>query len=133
MKNRVVTACLLCLLPLTLGAGPPSLLEGLAGTTWHTVRIDGDGLFFVIRDVGIRFDDDQRFTAAVRFIDGHQSSSTGRYRVTKAGTLLLSIEGLGKEKLLTLRRAGRDLIIRDQSFDVTVRLAPGKMEEERWF
>ena len=97
------------------------------------MRIDGDGLFFVIRDIGIRFDDDTHFTAAVRFLDGHQSSKKGTYRVTKSGTLLLSIEGLGKDKSLTVRRVGRDLIVRDQAFDVTLRLAPGKMEEESWF
>jgi hypothetical protein len=133
MKTRVTTALSLCLLLLTLGAGPTNPVHGLAGTTWHTVRIDGDGLFFVIRDIGIRFEDDQRFTAAVRFLDGQQSTKTGRYQVTKKGTLLLTIEGLNTEKILTVRRVGRDLVIHDKAFDVTLRLAPGKMEEERWF
>jgi hypothetical protein len=110
---------------------PPG--DGLVGTTWHTVRIDGDALFFFIKDVGIRFEDQGRFVAAVRFIDGQQKSKTGTYRVVKPGTLGLTIEGLGKAKELQFRRQGRDLIVQDRAYDVTVRLAPGKLEEERWF
>ena len=105
----------------------------LAGTTWHTVRIDGDALFFFIRDVGIRFEQGGRFTAAVRFIDGQQGSRTGSYQILKPGTALLSIDGLGKAKPIQFRRQGKDLIIQDRAYDVTVRLAPGKMEEEHWF
>jgi hypothetical protein len=114
-------------------ATPAAPGDGLAGTTWHTVRIDGDALFFVIKDVGIRFEDQRRFVAAVRFIDGQQTSKTGTYRVLKPGTILLTIEGLGKAKEAQFRRQGRDLIVQDRAYDVTVRLAPGKMEEERWF
>lgn len=105
----------------------------LAGTTWHTVRIDGDALFFFIRDVGIRFEQGGRFTAAVRFIDGQQTARTGSYQILKPGTALLSIDGLGKPKPIQFRRHGKDLILQDRAYDVTVRLAPGKMEEERWF
>ena len=83
--------------------------DGLVGTTWHTVRIDGDALFFVIKDVGIRFEDQGRFVAAVRFIDGQQTSKTGTYRVVKPGTILLTIEGLGNAKQVQFRRQGRDL------------------------
>jgi hypothetical protein len=122
---------------LALGAAreatPAAPGDGLVGTTWHTVRIDGDALFFVIKDVGIRFEDQGRFVAAVRFIDGQQTSKTGTYRVVKPGTIGLTIEGLGKAKEVQFRRQGRDLIVRDRAYDVTVRLAPGKMEEERWF
>ena len=114
-------------------ATPAAPGDGLVGTTWHTVRIDGDALFFFIKDVGIRFEDQGRFVAAVRFIDGQQTSKTGTYRVVKPGTIGLTIEGLGKAKELQFRRQGRDLIVQDRSYDVTVRLAPGKMEEERWF
>ena len=114
-------------------ATPAAPGDGLVGTTWHTVRIDGDALFFVIKDVGIRFEDQGRFVAAVRFIDGQQTSKTGTYRVLKPGTIGLTIEGLGKAKEIQFRRQGRDLIVRDRAYDVTVRLAPGKMEEERWF
>jgi hypothetical protein len=114
-------------------ATPAAPGDGLVGTTWHTVRIDGDALFFVIKDVGIRFEDQGRFVAAVRFIDGQQTSKTGTYRVVKPGTIGLTIEGLGKAKELQFRRQGRDLIVQDKAYDVTVRLAPGKLEEERWF
>ena len=114
-------------------ATPAAPGDGLVGTTWHTVRIDGDALFFVIKDVGIRFEDQGRFVAAVRFIDGQQTSKTGTYRIVKPGTILLTIEGLGKAKEVQFRRQGRDLIVQDRAYDVTVRLAPGKLEEERWF
>ena len=114
-------------------ATPAAPGDGLVGTTWHTVRIDGDALFFFIKDVGIRFEDQGRFVAAVRFIDGQQTSKTGTYRVVKPGTIGLTIEGLGKAKELQFRRQGRDLIVQDKAYDVTVRLAPGKLEEERWF
>jgi hypothetical protein len=134
---RILATCLLCLLPLALGgarpAAPPNPGPGLAGTTWHTVRIDGEAMFFVVREVGIRFEDGARFAAAVRFIDGQQQSRTGTYRVPSPGTLVLAIEGLGKPKELKFQRQGADLIVRDHAYDVTVRLAPGKMEEERWF
>jgi len=131
MNRRAGIALLLLLLPLTTGAGPAS--PRLAGTTWHSIRIDGDGLFFVIRDVGIRFDDESHFTAAVRFVDGHQSSKQGTYRFLKDGSLVLSIEGLGKSKVLSVTRSGRDLVVNDRAFGLTLRLAPGKMEEEHWF
>jgi hypothetical protein len=114
-------------------ATPAAPGDGLVGTTWHTVRIDGDALFFVIKDVGIRFEDQGRFVAAVRFIDRQQTSKTGTYRVVKPGTILLTIEGLGNAKQVQFRRQGPDLILQDRAYDVTVRLAPGKMEEERWF
>ena len=114
-------------------ATPAAPGDGLVGTTWHTVRIDGDALFFFIKDVGIRFEGQGRFVAAVRFIDRQQTSKTGTYRVVKPGTILLTIEGLGKAKELQFRRQGRDLIVQDGAYDVTVRLAPGKLEEERWF
>ena len=114
-------------------ATPAAPGDGLVGTTWHTVRIDGDALFFVIKDVGVRFEDQGRFVAAVRFIDGQQTSKTGTYRVVKPGTIGLTIEGLGNAKQVQFRRQGPDLIVQDRAYDVTVRLAPGKMEEERWF
>ena len=114
-------------------ATPAAPGDGLVGTTWHTVRIDGDALFFVIKDVGIRFEDQGRFVAAVRFIDRQQTAKTGTYRVVKPGTILLTIEGLGNAKQVQFRRQGRDLIVQDRAYDVTVRLAPGKLEEERWF
>ena len=114
-------------------ATPAAPGDGLVGTTWHTVRIDGDALFFVIKDVGIRFEDQGRFVAAVRFIDRQQTSKTGTYRVVKPGTILLTMEGLGNAKQVQFRRQGPDLIVQDRAYDVTVRLAPGKLEEERWF
>lgn len=133
---RVMAAMLLVGMLLTTTArevDSASAGDSLAGTTWHTVRIDGDALFFFIRDVGIRFEQGGRFTAAVRFIDGQQGSRTGSYQIVKPGTALLSIDGLGKPKPIQFRRQGKDLIIQDRAYDVKVRLAPGKMEEEHWF
>ena len=49
---------------------PPDATDHLAGSTWHTVRIDGDSLFFFVKEGGVRFEDNSRFAAAVRFIDG---------------------------------------------------------------
>ena len=51
----------------------------------------------------------------------------------KPGTILLTIEGLGNAKQVQFRRQGRDLIVQDRAHDITVRLAPGKLEDERWF
>ena len=140
MTWRVITMLVITMVVagmLAVGAAreatPAAPGDGLVGTTWHTVRIDGDALFFFIKDVGIRFEDQGRFVAAVRFIDGQQTSKTGTYRVVKPGTIGLTIEGLGKAKELQFRRQGRDLIVQDRAYDVTVRLAPGKLEEERWF
>jgi hypothetical protein len=133
---RTLAACLLGVLALALGgartSAPPGQDGGLAGTTWHTVRIAGEAMFFVVHEVGVRFEEGGRFAAAVRFIDGQQQSRTGTYRVPAPGTLVLTIEGLGKPKELKFQRQGADLIVRDHAYDVTVRLAPGKMEEERW-
>lgn len=122
---------------LALGAAreatPAAPADGLAGTTWHTVRVQGDALFFFVKDVGVRFEAQGRFVAAVRFIDGQQTSRTGTYRVVKPGTMRLTIDGLGQAKELAFRRQGRDLIVQDPAYDVTARLAPGKLEEESWF
>jgi len=135
MTWRVITMVVAGLLAVGVAreATPAAPGDGLVGTTWHTVRIHGDALFFFVKDVGIRFEDQGRFVAAVRFIDGQQTSKTGTYRVVKPGTILLTIEGLGKVKQLEFRRQGPDLVVRDAAYDVTVRLAPGKLEEERWF
>ena len=97
------------------------------------MHIEGEALFFVVRDIGIRFEDATRFAAAVRFIDGRQSSKHGTYRIVAPGTLLLTVDGTGKPKEVGFSRDGRDLIIHDKAYDVRARLAPGRMEEERWF
>jgi hypothetical protein len=115
------------------GANPAASRDAFAGTTWHTVRIHGDALFFFIRDVGVRFEDGGRFVAAVRYIDGQQATRTGTYRIVKPGVLRIAIDGLGPPKELRYRRQGTDLVVQDRAFDVTVRFAPGKIEEERWF
>src|SRR5688500_3731473 len=100
MTRRVITMIVAGMLAVgaVREATPAAPGDGLVGTTWHTVRIDGDALFFVIRDVGIRFEDQGRFVAAVRFIDGEQTSRTGTYRVVNPGTILLTIEGFGNAK-----------------------------------
>jgi hypothetical protein len=111
--------------------------DGLVGTTWHTVRIDGDAMFFFIEDVfikavGIRFEDQGRFVAAVRFIDGQKTFQDGTCRVVKACTILPTIEGLGRRRSCGFDAKG-GIVVQDRAYDVTVRLAPGKLEEERWF
>jgi len=135
MTWRVITMVVAGMLAVAAAreATPAAPGDGLVGTPWHTVRIDGDAMFFFIKAVGIRFEDQGRFVAAVRFIDGQQTSKTGTYRVVKPGTIGLTIEGLGKAKQVQFRRQGKDLIVQDRAYDVTVRLAPGKLEEERWF
>jgi hypothetical protein len=113
------------------GLATPSL--SVAGTTWHSVHIDGDALFFVVREIGIRFEDQTRFAAAVRLIDGGQSSRRGTYRIVAPGTMLLTIDGAQKPKEVGFSRDGNDLIVHDRAYDVRARLAPGGMQDERWF
>lgn len=112
--------------------GPPTgSPAALAGTTWHTVHVDGGALFFLIDEVAVRFDKDGRFAARVRFIDGQHSIKTGTYRVA-GRTILVTING-GKPKEIEYRIDRGDLIIRDKAYDVTARLVPGKMEDAGWF
>jgi hypothetical protein len=103
----------------------------LAGTTWHTVHIDGDALFFFIEELGVRFEKDGRFAARVRFLDRQQTLKTGTYRV-EGGTVTVTIDG-GKPKRIEYWTDHGNLIVRDKAYDVTARLAPGKMEDEGWF
>jgi len=134
---RMIVPSMLCLLALATGAArgakPVASRTGLEGTTWHTVRIDGDALFFFVKDVGLRFENNGHFAAAVRFIDGQQKSRSGTYRLVGPGALLVTIDGIDKPKQVKFRRQGADLLVQDRSLDVSVRLAPGKMEEEHWF
>jgi hypothetical protein len=60
------------------------------------------------------------------------SASTGTYRV-EDGTIIVTINGLGKAKEIQYWTDGGNLMVRDKAYDVTARLAPGKMEEEGWF
>jgi hypothetical protein len=103
----------------------------LAGTTWHTIHIDGDALFFLIDELGVRFEKDGRFVARVRFIDGQHARKTGTYRVEDA-TIFVTIDGVAKPKEIQYWTDGGYLIACDKAYDVTVRLAPGKMEDEGW-
>jgi hypothetical protein len=103
----------------------------LAGTTWHTVHIDGDALFFLIDELGVRFEKDGRFAARLRFVDRQQTVKTGTYRV-EGGTMIVTIGG-GKPKEIEYWTDQGNLIVRDKAYDVTARLAPGKMEDEGWF
>lgn len=105
--------------------------SALAGTAWHTVHIDGDALFFVIDELGVRFEKDGRFAARVRFVDGQHSIKKGRYRV-EGRTMIVTIDS-GKPKEIEYWTDRGDLIVRDKAYDVTARLAPGKMEDEGWF
>ena len=104
----------------------------LTGTTWHTVHIDGDALFFLIDELGVRFEKDGRFVARVRFVDGQYARKTGTYRVEDA-TIFVTIDGVAKPKEIQYWTDGDYLIARDKAYDVTVKLAPGKMEDEGWF
>lgn len=49
------------------------------------------------------------------------------------GTMLLMIDGAGKPKEVGFARDGSDLIVHDRAYDVRARLAPGRMQDERWF
>jgi hypothetical protein len=104
----------------------------LAGTAWHTIHIDGDALFFLIEEIGVRFEADGRFIARVRFVDGQHARKTGTYRV-KGATIFVTIDGVAKPKEIQFWADGAYLMARDKAYDVTVRLAPGKMEDEGWF
>jgi hypothetical protein len=103
----------------------------LAGTAWHTIHIDGDALFFLIDELGVRFGTDGRFVARVRFVDGQHARKTGTYRV-KDATIFVTIDGVTKPKEIQFWTDGNYLIARDKAYDVTVRLAPGKMQDESW-
>jgi hypothetical protein len=103
----------------------------LAGTAWHTVHIDGDALFFLIEEIGVRFERDGRFVARVRFVDGQHERKTGTYQV-KDATIFVTIDGAAKPKEIQFWTDGDYLIARDKAYDVTVRLAPGKMEDQGW-
>jgi len=120
-------------LPRPMGRGSPTASSHLvlAGTTWHTVHIDGDALFFLIDELGVRFERDGRVAARVRFIDGQHSIKTGTYRI-EGQTMIVTIDG-GKPKEIEYWTDRGDLIVRDKVYDVTARLTPGKMEDEGWF
>ena len=98
MRTLSTIAIIASLLAVTSQASPTTSRDDFAGTTWHIVRIDADALFFVVKDVGIRFEQGGRFVAAVRFIDGQQTSKMGTYRIVRPGTIMLAIDGLGKPK-----------------------------------
>ncbi len=102
----------------------------LAGTTWHTVHVDGDALFFLIDEIGVRFEKDGRFAARVRYVDGQQAIKTGTYRV-EGHTMIVTVNG-GRPKRIEYWTDHGNLIVRDKAYDVTARLTPGKMEDEGW-
>jgi hypothetical protein len=132
----MIVPTMLCLLAVATGAATaakPASSAGLAGTTWHTVRVEGDALFFFVKEIGIRFENSGRFVAAVRFIDGQQKSRSGTYRLTAPGTLLVTIDGSETPKQVKFRRRGADLIVQDTAFGVTAKMVRGKIEEEHWF
>lgn len=116
-----------------VSADPPTASPplSLAGTAWHTARIEGDALFLLVDEIGLRFERDGRFAARVKFIDGQQATRTGTYRLEGA-TALVTVEGIPKVKVVHFTSDGADLIVRDPAYDVTARLVPGEIEE-RWF
>jgi hypothetical protein len=73
-----------------------------------------------------------QLVARVRFVDGQHERKTGTYRV-KDATILVTIDGAAKPKEIQFWTDGDYLIARDKAYDATVRLAPGKMEDETWF
>jgi hypothetical protein len=88
-------------------------------------------MFFVVEELGVRFGTDGRFVARVRFVDGQRARKTGTYRV-KGATIFATSDGATKPKEIQFWTDGAYLIARDKAYDVTVRLAPGKMEDEGW-
>lgn len=104
----------------------------LAGTSWHTIHIEGDSLFFLIDEIGVRFGNDDRFAARVRLVDRQQISKSGTYR-TEGSTLIITIDGASAPKIIQYSMQGPDLIASDKAFGVTVKLVPGTMAADDWF
>ena len=53
--------------------------------------------------------------------------------IKASATIFVTIDGVAKPKEIQYWTDGEYLIARDKAYDVTVRLAPGKMEDEGWF
>lgn len=103
----------------------------LAGTAWHTRGVEGP-LFFVIREVGVKFGADGTFRARVLFVDEEKTERSGTYVLEGPDHMTLSISGLAPQKL-RYWRDGKDVMLRDEAHDVTARFVPGPMTETGWF
>lgn len=139
-SSSVVVACVvvaLFLLPGRGALGEPAaaaeswVLPKLPGTAWHTRDARG-ALFFVLRGIGVRFEQDGKFVATVRFIDDQTTRRSGTYALEGKGYVTFEIDGLGKQRVRCWAD-GSDLIVRDEARDVTARLVPGAMTDTSWF
>lgn len=101
-------------------AGVPAVLLG----TWHTVSIDGDCLFLIIREVRLTLREDGRFVASVRFRDDSVKTLPGTFRVKPGHLLEFHDPAAGQDGLLQykLHDKGNKLRLRDEKFSVTVDL-----------
>ena len=113
------------------GSGGAIPAPSLAGTAWHTRSVEGP-LFFVIREVGVKFGGDGTFRARVLFVDEQKTERTGTYALEGPDRMTLSIPGLTPQ---TLRfwKEGPDIMLRDEAHDVTARFVPGPMTDTGWF
>lgn len=142
IRSSVVVACVLvALLSFTgrgsLGEAAPAsageswVLPKLPGTAWHTRDASG-ALFFVLRGIGVRFEQDGRFVATVRFIDDQTTRRSGTYAVAGDGYVTFEIAGLEKQRVRCWTD-GPDIVVYDEARDVTARLVPGAMTDTSWF
>jgi len=101
------------------GHVPPNLVG-----TWHTVSIDGDCLFLIIREVRLTLQTDGRFIASVRFRDDSVKSMTGSFQVKPDHMLVFQSPSAGQDGLLRyqVRDKDRKLRVHDEKFSVTVDL-----------
>jgi hypothetical protein len=92
--------------------------------TWHTVSIDGDCLFLIIREVRLTLQADGRFLASVQFRDDSLKSMTGSFQVKPDHLLLFHSPSAGQDGMLRyqMQDQGRKLHVHDEKFSVTVDL-----------
>jgi len=112
------------------GAGPaspapapaaPEVPADLVGT-WHTVSVDGDCLFLIIREVRVTLKSDGRFVGSVRFRDDSVKALAGSFRVGPHHLLAVRDPASGEEGAFRyeVRDQGRKLRLHDEKFSVSV-------------
>jgi len=130
---------LLCLAPSVHAADPAPPAKQVSAKqvptdllgTWHTVSIDGDCLFLIIREVRLTLQANGRFIASVRFRDDSVKTMPGTFRLKPGHLLDFHDPAAGQDGLLQYKiyDKGNKLRLRDEKFSVTVDLtrmqAPG--------
>lgn len=124
-------ALALSLLATPTPAADPS--PKLPGTVWHSRKVDGSALLFVVEQVGLHLGTDGTFVAAIRLLDGQTMRRDGTYSVDDEGYVTMTVPGLGKPQRVRYWGDGGDMLAQDPAYDITVRFVPGAMEEGHWF